>query len=341
MSTPSATPSAPASPTPTPSAPLLAPASPTTPAIVVTNAPYGAIALWRVHANGAIESVPFPWSKLSNIDSLVASSDGREVAYVEGGWLYGPLVVRAITDGAKTTVAPHRPGHELKVVAFSVNGRKILFAERTAKRIPRCSPGHSDCIERGPAAYRVYDRDVAKTTRVELILGDSEEIAALLDSGELLVTNLDGAFERFDPLTKTRTPIAGGRYVRSHHFVARDRVLSTGWDETTKRTTILALDLATWNESAITTPGGYAEALWPAASPSGRRVAWTRPSPGMKLALVVDGTTRTPASRDLVGFQWIDDTAIVAHYRNRLDVVATDDGAVRGTFTTNAEDTAP
>ena len=330
---------APAVPTPTGSAPSPVIAAPATRTIVVTNAPYGGIALWRPHANGLIEPFGFPWAKLSIIDSLTVSPNGREVAYVEGG-PGGVVLVRALADGEKTFVAPHVPGHELSVAAWSPNGRKLLYAERTAQEIPGCAPGHSSCVRRGPRAYRVYDRDDAKTTPVDLTLDDFEEIAALLDSGELLVTNDAGALDRFDPRTKTRTLAVGGPYRHSSFSIGHGRLLSTGWDEKAKVTEILALDLATWKETALTTPGGYAEYGWPAASPSGKRVAWidTTGRRPMTHTLVVDGSVVTNPSSDLVGFEWIDDAAIVAHYRNKLDVVDTHDGSVRGTITTDADD---
>ena len=309
--------------------------------VVVTSAPYGGIALWRPHADGHVDPIAFPWAKLSNIDTLHVSPDGREIAYVEGGSSFGPLLVRDLSSGDKTVVAPFVKGHELLVIAWSPSGRKILFAERSTSEIPNCTRGIRGCVQTGPKSYRVYDRDDAKTTTVDLSLDDFEEIAALLDSGELVIANDDGALERFVPLTKARTPITNGQVRHSSFSIDGHRLFSTGWDDTTKHDEVLALDLATWKEVAIAPPAPYATYLWPAASRSGKHVAWLASSYAAhvhSVFLVVDGKPLAGPSGDLVGFEWIDDGAIVAHYRNRLDVVDVVDGGVAGSTTTNADD---
>src|SRR6185369_13584172 len=120
------------------------------------------------------------------------------------------------------------------------------------------------------------------------------------------------------------------------------RLLSSGWDETRKRNDLLALDLVTWTETAIAPSAPYATYGWPSASPSGKRVAWLASARvGRTLAegLAVDGKTIVAPTYELVGFTWIDDRAIVAHYRDRLDVIDANDGTVKGTKTTNAHDT--
>jgi len=330
---PLATASASAAPVTTPRPPAMT--------VVVTSAPYGAIALWRPHNDGRIEPIAFPWAKLSNIDTLHVSPDGREVAYVEGGSSFGPLVIRDLSKGDKTVIEPFVKGKELQVVAWSPNGRKLLYATRSSSEVPNCIRGIHGCMQTGPKSHRVYDRDDAKTTPVDLTLGDMEEIAALLDSGEIVFSNDDGALERFDPISKKTTPIGGGPYRHSGFSIDGHRLLSAGWNDATKRNEVLALDLSTWRETAIAPPAPYATYLWPAASRSGKHVAWLASSYAAhvhSVFLVVDNKPLVGASADLVGFEWIDDAAIVAHYRNRLDVVDLVDGSVAGSTATNADD---
>jgi hypothetical protein len=321
------------------SAPVAKPQPPAV-AVVVTNAPHGGLALWRPHSDGRFDPIAFPWAKLSNIDTLHVSPDGLLVAYVEGGSAFGPLLVRDLSSGDKTVVAPFVKGHELLVAAWSPNGRKILYADRTTSEIPNCIRGIHGCTRTGPKSFRVYDRDDAKTTPIDLSLGELDEIAALLDTGEVLVTNDDGALERFDPKAKTRTPLAS-TYRHSGFSIDAHRLLSTGWDEKTMRDDVLALDLATWKETAVAPAAPYATYLVPAASRSGKHIAWLASSYTAhvhSVYLVVDGKPLAGPSGDLVGFEWIDDASIVAHYRNRLDVVDVVDGTVAGSTTTNADD---
>ncbi|HEY2366884.1 MAG TPA: hypothetical protein VGH87_10875, partial [Polyangiaceae bacterium] len=120
--------------TPAASTAVATPRPPAT-TVVVTNAPYGALALWRPHSDGRIEPVAFPWAKLSNIDTLHVSPDGREIAYVEGGSSFGPLLVRDLSSGQETEVAPFVKGRELVVVAWAPSGRKILYADRSVSEI--------------------------------------------------------------------------------------------------------------------------------------------------------------------------------------------------------------
>ena len=102
---------------------------------------------------------------------------------------------------------------------------------------------------------------------------------------------------------------------------------------------VIATDLATLEETPISPPAPYSTYLRPRACPSGRRIAWLqsvhRP---LAEALVVDGKTIVAPDGDLVGFAWIGEDALVAHYRNRLAVVDANDGTVRGTKITGADD---
>jgi hypothetical protein len=309
--------------------------------VVVTGAPYGGLALWRASATGRIERVPFPWAELSVIDTLAVSPDGRDVAYVEGGSAFGPLLVRALADGSKTVVAAHAPGRELRVVAWSPDGRKLLWAARRAGSVrPDCH--WSGCPRPGPSSYFVFDRERGRSVKTDGPgqLGQLGQLAAWLAGGALIVADDDGALAR----TKTNTPVAVGPY-RHDDFsldVAGNRLLSTGWDDGRKRDEVLALDLATWKETPLAPPAPYATYHWPSASPSGRRVAWLATSfahHGIPEALVVDGKTLVAPTRDLVGFAWIDDRALVAHYADRLDVIDASDGTVKGSKTTGAQDT--
>jgi hypothetical protein len=316
------------------------PRAPAMTVVVVTNAPYAAIALWRPHASGQIEPIAFPWAELHNLDTVTPSPDGREIAYVEGGSAYGPLLVRELTNGSKTVVAAFVPGRELLVAAWSPSGRKILYAERRAGQL-RSDCHWSGCPQPGPKSYRVYDRDTAKTTPIDV----PAELVAWLPSGDVIVANDDGGGDlaRVDETTKTKTPVASGPRFHSGFSVdaAKNRVLSTAWNDQTKRDEILSLDLATWHETAIAPPAPYATYLHPAASASGKRIAWlasTYAAHVHSVFLVVDGKPLVGPSGDLVGFEWIDDGAIVAHYRNRLDVVDLTDASVVGSIATNADD---
>ena len=106
---------------------------------------------------------------------------------------------------------------------------------------------------------------------------------------------------------------------------------------------MLSLDLRTWQETPIAPPAPYATYLWPSASPlGGKRVGWIATAPKyLMLALVIDSKPIVGPTRDLVGFAWIDDATVVAHYENRLDVVNADNGAVQGSRTTDAQDMLP
>jgi hypothetical protein len=318
-----------ASPTPRPRAPAET--------VVVTGAAYAGLALWRPSATGRIEPIAFPWADLSIIDSLVVSPDGRDVAYVEGGSSFGPLVVRALADGSKTVIAAHAPDRELLALAWSPDGRKVLYAKRRAGQLrPDCH--WSGCPSAGPSAYFVFDRDNGRSTPIDV----PGELAAWLPSGEVIVVDDDGALFRVDHGTKTPVAVGPHRHDDFSLDAAGQRLLSTGWDETRKRDDVLALDLGTWKETALGPPAPYATYHWPSASPSGKRVAWLATSFGhhvMSEALVVDGKTVVTPSRDLVGFTWIDDDTLVAHYADRLDVVDANDGAVKGSKATAAHDT--
>ena len=307
--------------------------------VVVTGAAYGGLALWRASATGHVEPIAFPWAKLSIIDSLRVSPDGRDVAYVEGGTAFGPLLVRALFDGSMTLVAPHVAGGELLVVAWSPDGRKVLYAKRRAGQVrPACD--FTGCPSPGPSSFFVFDRERRASVKTEV----PGELAAWLPSGDLVVVDDDGALARVHDGTKT--PVAAGPY--RHDDFALDlggnRLLSTGWNDATKRAEVLALDLRTWQETPIAPPAPYATYLWPHASPSGKRVAWlATPVTRHPLteALVVDGRTLVAPARDLVGFAWIDDDTLVAHHADRLDVLDANDGTVKGTTTTDAQDMLP
>ena len=307
--------------------------------VVVTGAPYGGLALWRASSTGKIEPLAFPWATLTVIDSLVVSPDGRDVAYAEGGSPFGPLLVRALDGGAKTVVAPHAPGGELLAVAWSPDGRRLLYrSRRAAKLSPRCH--FSGCPGPGPSTYFVFDRDDGKSTKVDV----AGELAAWLPSGEMLFVDDDGGLVRIDHGTKLS--IAGAPRMRRDFALdtARHRVVEVAWNDATHRDELLALDLATWSESALAPPAPYATYLWPHASPSGKRVAWlaTAHVPhGIPLALVVDGKTLVAPTRDLTGFAWLDDDTLVAHYADRLDVLDANDGRVKGSRATGAHDTLP
>ena len=320
-----------ARPTPPPRAPSVA--------VVVTGAPYGGLALWRASSTGKIEPIAFPWASLSIIDSLVVSPDGRDVAYAEGGSAFGPLLVRALAGGAKTVVASHVPGGELLAIAWSPGGRRLLYrARRAAKLSPRCH--FSGCPGPGPSTYFVFDRDAGKSTKV----GVAGELAAWLPSGERLFVDDDGALARLDHGAKEL--VAAGPRMRCDFALdaARHRVVEVAWNDATHRDELLALDLATWNESALAPPAPYATYLGPHASPSGKRVAWLAAAHvphGIPLALVVDGKTLVAPTRELTGFAWLDDDTLVAHYADRLDVLDANDGKVKGTRATGAQDSLP
>lgn len=290
--------------------------------IVVTNAPYGGIALWRASSSGRIERVEFPWAKLSVIDSLVVSPDGKDVAYVEGGSAYGPLLVRHLEDGGNTVVAAHVAGRERVVLAWSPDGRKVIYADRSA----------------GASSYFVFDRDDPKPVKIDI----PGELSAWLPSGNLIVVDDDGALTRVER-GGTKKPVAVGPYRHNAFFLdmAGGRLLSTAWDDSSKRDAILALDLATWTESPVAPPAPYATYLHPSASPSGRRLAWLATSRvGRSLAeeLVVDEKTLVAPTYDLVGYAWIGEDVLVAHFRDRLDVLDVKDGKVKGSQITHAED---
>jgi hypothetical protein len=302
--------------------------------IVVTDAQYGAMSLWRAHADGRVEPVAFPWAPLHNIDTVTPSPDGREIAYVEGGSSFGPVLVRDLASGSKTIVAAFVAHRELAVVAWSPNGRKILYSDRSVAEIPSCSRGIHDCRRRGPKSYRVYDRDDAKTTALDV----TGELVTWLPSGDVLVSNEDGGdLARIDETTKTRTPLEVGPYFLSTFSLdaANGRLLSAAFNDTTKRSEIVALDLATWTRTTIAPPAPYASYGSPSASASGKHVAWLAPVRPRGTALVVDGKQAAGPLTDVASFAWIDDTAIVLHYSDRLDVVSASDGAVRGSTRTN------
>jgi len=297
---------------------LVAPAprrpSPPTEIVVLTGAPYTARALWRVSSTGKIEPVAFPWAALTNLDTLHVSPDGREVAYVEGGSQFGPLLIRSLESGAKTVVAPRIPGRELIVVAWSPDGRKVLYASRRAGSIlGRC---HWGGCPAGPSAHFVFDRDGGRSVKTDL----PGALVAWLASGERIVVG-DGIYDDYSVDLPNR------------------RLLSTQWDDVAKTDEVIATDLATLEETPISPPAPYSTYLRPRACPSGRRIAWLqsvhRP---LAEALVVDGKTIVAPDGDLVGFAWIGEDALVAHYRNRLAVVDANDGTVRGTKITGADD---
>jgi hypothetical protein len=308
--------------------------------VIVTGAPYGALALWRTYGSGRIEAIAFPWAKLSIIDSLVVSPDGSEVAYVEGGSMFGPLVVRSLADGTKTVIDAHVPGGEHLVIAWSPDGRNLLYAMRRAGQL-RSDCHQSGCPGAGPSSYFTFDRANHASTKIDV---PGELAAWLAPSGDVVVADDDGALARASHGKKT--PVADGAY-RHDDFsldAASHRLLSTGWNDATKRSEVLALDLATWQETAVAPPAPYATYHWPSASPSGRRVAWLATSYANRTlaeGLVVDGRAIIAPTRELVGFAWIDDRTLVAHYENRIDVVAAADGAVKGSKTTNAQDMMP
>ena len=282
-------------------------------AIVVTGAPYARIALWRAFASGRIEPVPFPWADLSIIDSLKVSPDGAYVAYVEGGTKLGPVVVRAIADGAKTTVAPHEAGLELVVVAWSPDGRKVLYATKRPHELA--------------SSYFVFDRSDARAAKADV----PGEFVAWLPSGEIIVMNDDAVTTHIDPALVVSNVALD---------VPRGRLLASSWKAATHTNEILAIDLATWNQTPIAPPAAYATYGWPKASASGR-VAWlSYDFKSRTEALVASGKAIAGPSRDLVGFQWIDDTAMVAHYRDRIDVIDAHDGKTKVTQATGADDIA-
>ncbi|HEY2369064.1 MAG TPA: hypothetical protein VGH87_21855 [Polyangiaceae bacterium] len=311
--------------------------------VVVTGAPYGALALWRTYATGRIEAIAFPWAQLSIIDSLVVSPDGSEVAYVEGGSAFGPLVVRSLADGTKTVIDAHVAGGEHLVIAWSPDGRNLLYATRRAGQLrPDCH--RSGCPGAGPSSYFVFDRANHSATNIVVPGELAAWLAPPLGNGDVIVADDDGALARASHGKKT--PVADGAY-RHDDFsldAASHRLLSTGWNDATQRSEVLALDLTTCTESAVAPPAPYATYHWPSASPSGRRVAWLATSfANRRLAegLVVDGRAIIAPTRELVGFAWIDDRTLVAHYEDRIDVVAAADGAVKGSKTTNAQDMMP
>ena len=142
---------------------------------------------------GRIEPIAFPWATLSIIDSLQVSPTGREVAYVEGGSSFGPLVIRALSDGAATVVAPHVPGGENLVVAWSPDSRKLLYATRHAGQLqPSCH--WTGCPAPGPSSHFVFDRDSGASTSIDV----PHELAAWLPSGEVVVVDDDAALFRVD-----------------------------------------------------------------------------------------------------------------------------------------------
>jgi len=181
----------------------------------------------------------------------------------------------------------------------------------------------------------VFDRNAARTEKVDV----PGEFAAWAPSGEIVVVDDAGALARLDH-AKT-TPVAVGPYMHGHVTLdaANGRVLSSGWNATTHLNEVLALDLATWNETAISPPAPYATYGWPKASRSGKRVAWLAYDRALRgESLVVSGKTLVPHTRELVGFAWIDDDTIVAHYANRIDVLDARDGKPKGSQPTDADD---
>ena len=160
----------------------------------------------------------------------------------------------------------HDSRNELLVVAWSPDGRKVLYAKRRAGRVqPACD--FTGCPPPGPSSFFVFDRERRVSVKTEV----PGELAAWLPSGDLVVADDDGALARVHDGTKT--PVAAGPY-RHDDFaldLAGDRLLSTGWNDATKHAEVLALDLRTWQETPIAPSATY---LWPHASPSGKRVAW-------------------------------------------------------------------
>jgi hypothetical protein len=319
-------------------APVASTPAPKRPAarVVVTGAPYAGLALWRASSTGRIERIAFPWASLSVIDSLVVSPDGRYVAYAEGGTAFGPLLVRSLADGSKTVVAAYVAGREHLAVAWSPDGRRLLYAARRAGALrPECH--WSGCPRPGPSSYFVFDRRSGRSAPVDV----PGELAAWLPSGEVVVVDDDGALFRVDRGTKRPVAVGPYRHDDVSLDVAGNRLLSTGWDDATKRDEVLSLDLRTWKETAAAPPAPYATYLGPSASPTGKRVAWLATSFAHRTlaeALVVDGKPVVPPAHDLVGFAWIDDGALVAHYADRIDVVDASDGSVKGSQSTGAHD---
>ncbi len=303
--------------------------------VVVTGAPYGALALWRTHSSGRIEAIAFPWAKLSIIDSLVVSPDGRDVAHAEGGAAFGPLLVRSLADGSKTMIDAYVSDREHLAIAWSPDGRNLLYATRRAGQL-RSDCHFAGCPGAGPSSYFVFDRATHASTKTDV----PGELAALLATGDVIVANDDGALERVGHGSKT--PVGDVAYRHGDYSLdaASNRLLTTGWNDTTKHNELLALDLTTWKETPVAPPAPYATYLWPSASPSGRRIAWLATSHHpLAEGLVVDGKTIVAPTRELVGFVWIDDHALVAHYEDRIDVVDATDGTVKGSKTTDAHDT--
>ena len=291
--------------------------SPPSDIVVLTGAPYTARALWRVSSTGKIEPVAFPWAELTNLDTLHVSPDGREVAYVEGGSEFGPLLIRSLESGAKTVVAPRVAGRELIVVAWSPDGRKVLYASRRAGSIlGRC---HWGGCPAGPSTHYVFDRDSGRSVKTDL----PGALVAWLPSGERIVVG-DGIYDDFSLDLSNR------------------RLLSTEHDDDVDGDAVIATDLATLEETVLASAVPRASTLWPRASASGRRIAWLQSTPRghrpLAEGLVVDGKTIVAPDRDLVGFAWIGEDALVAHYRDRLAVVDANDGTVRGTKATGADD---
>ncbi|CAN5474328.1 hypothetical protein BH11MYX1_BH11MYX1_47510 [soil metagenome] len=303
---------------------------------IVVTSPSAGLVLWRAFATGRIEQVPFPWAKLSVIDSLVVAPDGRNVTYVEGGSDYGPLVVRALAGGAKTLVASHVSGQELLAVAWSPDGRKVLYAHRRAGRL-RADCDFSGCPPAGPSSYFVFDRHDRKSVKIDVV----GELAAWLPSGAMVFVDDDGALTRIDRGVKQAVAVGSYRHMDFALDVVGGRLLSIGWDETSKHANVLALDLATWNETTLAPPAPYATYMAPHASPSGKHLAWFAFSPHLQAALVVDGKTIVAATHELVDYSWIGEDTLLAHYADRLDVIDATDGSVKGSRATDAHDVWP
>jgi hypothetical protein len=256
---------------------------------------------------------------LSIIDTLKVSPAGNEVAYVEGGMPHGPVVIRALADGAKTVVARHEEGREMLVLGWSPDGRKLLWASRNPHELP------SSCF--------VFDRASAQTENIDIGTG---ELMAWLPSGEIVVTGDDAALVRVDRGTKTSvtTPFILNYLTLD---APRRRLLSSGWNDKTHLNEVLAIDLATFETRSLAPPASYATYASPKASRGGR-VAWLEYDRASRTeALVVDGK-KIVGAHDLVGFEWIDERALVAHYAGRIEVVSARDGKTKASQATGADD---
>ncbi len=286
--------------------------------------------LWSVASDGSVRRLGWPppgeyaWTffgEETGSDRMTPSPDGNRVAYVDKK----SLKIRELATGKDATVHPTVAATEVGILGWSADGHQLLYAKMLHPPPP---PNAEADVFGDDATYVRYDVETGERREIEL----PGIYSGWLPTGEIVVVKAGGLklVAAGKGTSRTLTTIPSNFHQVSVSADGTHIAAITSSDGSV----IVDIDVPAAKTTVRTTPTPFAEQQWPQLSPRSHRLAYLRttrlPLGRTTSVLVVEGRELPgSASSALLGFDWLDEHAIVLKRADGLLVVDADTGEVR------------